>query len=113
MSISIPNNVPEDMVSEMVADVEAVCDDRLCELGDTTDLEGGISSTIGDEICDWGSSSVRSTILPMRVIFCFLAPMGGFVAFEQQGFHIVGLDWEWGPTARTVATIGEVTTGSC
>lgn len=91
MSIFVPSSVPEGMVSEMVTDEEAMCGDGLCELGDATEVECGISSIIGDVVCDWGSSRVRSTISLARVVFCFLYPTGGFVAFEPCGFEIVGL----------------------
>ena len=32
--------------------MEFVCGDGLCELGDTTEVEGGISSIMGDLVCD-------------------------------------------------------------
>lgn len=50
MSISIPIIVPKDMVSEIVADVEAICNDGLCKLCDETEVEGAISSTMSDAV---------------------------------------------------------------
>lgn len=48
-------------------------------------------------MCDWGSSSVRSTIGVEVVLFFLLDLVGGFAMIDK-GFGIVGSQWEWGPT---------------
>lgn len=50
MSISIPNSVPQSIVSKMVVDMDDVCNDELWKLGDATVVDGGIYSTMGKAI---------------------------------------------------------------
>lgn len=59
ISIFVSNNVPKVIVSEMVTGVDVVCSDRLRKLGEATEVEGGIFSTMCDAVWDRSSLSVR------------------------------------------------------
>lgn len=82
-SVSMLDSVPKGMVFERVVDVDAICGDRLRKPGDTTEVEGGISSIMGEAVLDWGSSMV--------VDLCFLTPTRGLVLLI---YGVLGW-WVW------------------
>lgn len=113
MFVSMPNRDPDGIVSERVADVDVVCADVLHKLGETSDMEGGISSLMGEEVLDWGSTRLRSTMWVLGVDFWFLTPPGGLVTFFLRGLGMVDLKCEWGPTTDIVTKRGGITRGLC
>lgn len=86
---SITTRVPGGIDSNLVAEVEAIYGDGSGDPGETVDVDGGFSSTMGHADTVWSASPVRTTIETIRVVLGFLVT-SFLVPFFCFGLGIVG-----------------------